>query len=69
MWLYFIEIIMPFPLGVYSIGKYALGHISNYALGLRLNIEHSFKSYVLFSVSHQLYLEASTERCCLKYVL
>ena len=33
-----------------------------------LNIEHSLNSKVLFSVLHMLHLEATTERCSLKYV-
>ena len=38
-----------------------------FPLGLYLNIEHNL-DWVLFCVAGRLYLEATTERCCLKYV-
>ena len=40
-----------------------------FPLGLCLNIEHSVNSEVLFSISQMLYLEATTEKCSLKYLL
>ena len=39
-----------------------------FPLGLCLNIEHSVNSEVLFSISQMLYLEATTEKCSLKYL-
>ena len=38
----------------------------SFQFGLCLNIEHSLKSEVLFSLLYMLYLEATTERCFLK---
>ena len=46
---------MPFPLGLYSIG--AINHAFSFGAIFR----HSLNSYVLFSVSHMRYLEATTE--------
>ena len=40
----------------------------SFPLGLFLNIEYHLNSLVLFSLTHMLYLEATTERCSLKYV-
>ena len=53
---------MLFPLGLYSI------EVISYALELCLSTEHSLKSQVLFPILRMLYLEATTERGCLKYV-
>ena len=42
--------------------------IMSFPLGLFLNIEYHLNSLALFSLTNMLYLEATTERCSLKYV-
>ena len=59
---YSIGSVMPFPLGLYSIGAI------NHAFSTGAIFKHSLNSYVLLYISYMRYLEATTEKCSLKYV-
>ena len=61
-WVDSIGVIMPFQLELYSMGA------MNHAFSIGAIFEHSLNSYVLFSLSDMQYLEATTERCSLKYL-